>query len=383
MHRSSVSVNLEKLNDLLVSKMTCWYLRKKEKVRRAVSAVPPRFWASLLFLPMLVATLFLIGYPLNMTLIFDEEGNTVLEMGYLLDPYELPSQVGFDREGEEVISYTPGEGMILNRVDVNYSFPVELTADGESETIYIHEMTVSELLEQNEIELTEHDFAEPAFNHEIIEGDVIELFRVHFEQEEITKTIPHETNVRETSLMNRRADDVVVLLEGVDGEGTFTYENKFINNEQVESVLVEEELILEPITEEQIVYAPVSVSNYEDMLARNPNFANYPIVNGVPANYKSVLTAGRATGYYSATGRGSSGIGLFYGSCAVDPTIIPYGSLLYIASSEADSFVYGYAIATDTGTAMVTGHALVDLFYETYRESAINGVRTVNVYILE
>ncbi len=357
--------------------MTCWYLRQKEKVRRAVLTVPPRFWAALFFLPSLAASMMLLTHPLDITLITDEEGKSELVMGYMLNSEAIVKKLGFDRDGNEVLSHTPGEGMTLNSIKVDYSFPVEFTADGESETYYIHEMTVFELLEEKGIELSEHDFAEPAFNHEILEGDDIELFRVHYEKEEITDIIPHETNVRETSLMNRRPDDVEVLLEGVDGEGTLTYEHKFINGDMVESVLVEEDLIIEPITEEQIVYAPVPVSDLTE------GFENYPIVDGVPQNYISMIPASRATGYYSATGKGSSGLGLFYGSCAVNPNIIPYGSKLYIASAEGDSFVYGYAIATDTGTAMMEGHAIADLFYETFRESQINGVRTVNVYILE
>jgi len=63
-----------------------------------------------------------------------------------------------------------------------------------------------------------------------------------------------------------------------------------------------------------------------------------------------VLT-GKATGYYSKTGKGSSGLGLGYGTVAVDPDVIPYGTKLYITSTDG-KFVYGYAVATDTGIAL-------------------------------
>ena len=43
---------------------------------------------------------------------------------------------------------------------------------------------------------------------------------------------------------------------------------------------------------------------------------------------------------------------------------------------------YGYAIATDTGSAMQQGHALVDLFYDTFDEAYLSAVQSVNVYIL-
>ena len=81
------------------------------------------------------------------------------------------------------------------------------------------------------------------------------------------------------------------------------------------------------------------------------------------------------------TGKGSSGLGLGYGTVAVDPSVIPYGTLLYITSTDG-SFVYGYAVATDTGIAVQKGQILVDLFYETYAESVINGAIQVNVYVV-
>ena len=78
-----------------------------------------------------------------------------------------------------------------------------------------------------------------------------------------------------------------------------------------------------------------------------------------PASYSRVLT-GKATGYYSKSGKGSSGLGLGYGTVAVDPDVIPYGTLLYITSTDG-RFVYGYAIATDTGIAVQKGEILVEL----------------------
>ena len=55
--------------------------------------------------------------------------------------------------------------------------------------------------------------------------------------------------------------------------------------------------------------------------------------------------------------------------------------MLYITSTDG-SFVYGYAVATDTGIAVQKGQILVDLFYETYAESVINGAIQVNVYVV-
>ena len=87
-----------------------------------------------------------------------------------------------------------------------------------------------------------------------------------------------------------------------------------------------------------------------------------------------------ATGYSSKSGKGASGLGLYYGTVAVNPNVIPYGTKMYIVSEDG-RFVYGWAIATDTGTAMMEYPNYIDLFYETYTESVLNGRIAVNVYL--
>ena len=57
------------------------------------------------------------------------------------------------------------------------------------------------------------------------------------------------------------------------------------------------------------------------------------------------------------------------------------GTKLYIASPDG-SVVYGYAIASDTGGALMSGRVLVDLYYNTLGECVNFGRRQMNVYIL-
>ena len=71
------------------------------------------------------------------------------------------------------------------------------------------------------------------------------------------------------------------------------------------------------------------------------------------------------------------------GYVAVDPKIIPYGTKLWIVAHGNTGFVYGYALAADTGGAMLSGKNFVDLYYDTYYECVLNGLRYVDVYVLE
>lgn len=116
--------------------------------------------------------------------------------------------------------------------------------------------------------------------------------------------------------------------------------------------------------------------------------------NGIPITYKAVLREQRATGYASLRngqtwGAGSkvtqAKAGIYYctaGTVAVRANEIPYGTKLYIRT-PGGGFIYGYAIANDTGVGLVEGVIDVDLFYDSYQESVLNSVRWVDIYILD
>jgi 3D (Asp-Asp-Asp) domain-containing protein len=80
-------------------------------------------------------------------------------------------------------------------------------------------------------------------------------------------------------------------------------------------------------------------------------------------------TAYTYTGYRTATGQNPA-----VGMVAVDPSVIPLGSRMYIEG-------YGYARAADTGGA-VRGDK-IDLFMEEYGQCIHWGRRMVKVYLLE
>ncbi|MCY0880089.1 MAG: 3D domain-containing protein [Firmicutes bacterium] len=74
-----------------------------------------------------------------------------------------------------------------------------------------------------------------------------------------------------------------------------------------------------------------------------------------------------------STGYTATGIKARYGIAAVDPAVIPLGSRLYIPG-------YGYALAADTGGAIVGDR--IDLCYDTATQAIDWGVREVTVYVL-
>jgi 3D (Asp-Asp-Asp) domain-containing protein len=87
------------------------------------------------------------------------------------------------------------------------------------------------------------------------------------------------------------------------------------------------------------------------------------------AYYPGPLNYGGGVGDWTA-----SGILARRGVVAVDPSVIPLGTRLYIED-------YGYAVAADTG-GMIKG-TRIDLCFNTYQEAMQYGRHTVMVYLLD
>lgn len=344
-------------------------VKLREHLLRRFQAVPPRFWAFVVMGCFLCLTLFATTASLRLTYVSDSQGTDRVLLTSEKDPHSLLRLSGLEAGEGDRIYYTAFGGDLAS-LSLERALTVTVKADGQTLPVQMLHGTVAEALESADVALGEHDYTEPALDAHVFVGQTIEVHRVRYEETTAYETIPCETRYVYTSLYYRNQDRVTVE-EGNEGQRLVTTRYRWVDGVLEGSEIVEATNTIEPqhtVIKSYAAGAPVSPLT-------GPDGTTDP-----PTSYTQVLT-GRATGYYSPRGRGASGLGLGYGTVAVDPRVIPYGTLLYIASTDG-SFVYGYAIATDTGTALVNGKVLVDLFYETRAESMINGVQNVNVYVV-
>lgn len=103
--------------------------------------------------------------------------------------------------------------------------------------------------------------------------------------------------------------------------------------------------------------------------------------NGLPLHYTRTVE-GTACAYTAKEGAvTATGTTPQWGTVAVNPKLISYGTKLFIASESG--YIYGYAVAEDTGGDLLNNKILVDLYMDT-REECINfGRQAVTVYVLE
>ena len=348
--------------------------KTKEHIRRWLGVHLPRYAALGGCLAALLGVVAATSAQLQVVTVSDSHGKRALVVSAEHDVPALIEQAGIAPTGaddELVLSETDD----ANSIHILRAFAVPVTADGATAEVMTTGGTVAEVLGEAGVTLGPDDETTPARDAAIAEGDEITVRRVEYRTYTVQETIPAEQVVEYTSLFYRQQGFELLMQQGADGLDEVTYRDKYVDGQLAETVELDRATLtgmVPHIVKQYGEGAPVSA------------FAGPEIVDGRPVEGVSqVYTSQRATGYSaSPTAKGASGRRLSYGTVAINPNIIPYGSLMYITSDDG-RFVYGYAYAADTGIAMMEGVAFIDLYYETYTESVKNAVIPVTIYVLD
>ncbi len=273
-------------------------------------------------------------------------------------------------DGDELFS--DGDAISINR-----AFDVQVTVDGSTSIVRMTGGTVADALEMLGVEYDENDTVSLTEDQKVSDGLAITVARVDYEEYTKTESIPYEKTIKYTNTIKKGATKV--WQQGKRGEKTYVYRDRYVDGELVETVLVSEKITKKPVDQitlkGTVAGTPMSKPPFDIPLDEA----------GQPIKYKKMYT-GLATAYTNEGGILSewtaSGLRAQVGVVAVDPKKIPYGTKLYITSPDG-SYVYGYAIAGDTGNGVRRGTLIADLFMNTVAECYQHGKRTMNVYILE
>ena len=289
------------------------------------------------------------------------------------DHLKILEDEGVSFRKEDKVSFT---GFLRNTAEINIerSFPVTLVADGKQKEVFVLGGTVSDTLEAADIEYRQEDLISLKLSKPVVEDDLITIQRVDTEVETQIEEIPNKVIVKPSNLIAQGETEIIE--PGSIGTREKVFSHRFIDGELVETVLIKEEVTKEPVTEVQLKGTVGAHSGMEP-------FEGIEIDDsGRPSNAVRVLTNQVATAYSARDGaRTASGRAAMVGHVAVNPNDIPYGSRLFIETSDG-YMVYGYAIAADTGGAMMSGRVDVDLYFNTMEECRRFGRRNVTIYVL-
>lgn len=276
----------------------------------------------------------------------------VLMMLSLLATFSLSQRLGSAQGNAEA---SPDEGK-----KPKSAAWVLLIAEGKRQRILTRARTVKELFTAHDIRLNNDDRVEPALSTPVRNFLKVRITRVRVETITQQKTIPYQTEFRYSSALRR--GESKVIQQGEPG----------IAEQEIKVWFKDGRVSWREPGETKVVKPPV---NRIVMVGSSGGLAS----RGV--RVRKVMTM-IATGYSpdprdngkGPYGRTSTGLLAGYGTVAVDPRVIPYGTRLYVEG-------YGFAIAGDCGSA-IKGNR-IDLCYDSYERAQSVGRRKVKVFILE
>ena len=259
-------------------------------------------------------------------------------------------------------------------IAIQRAFGVSIEADGTTIQMNIADGTVADALEEAGLILGEQDTVTPSLDTAVTSGMVIDVDRITIEE------VIKETELAYTIERKRDSSmsiyDEEVIQEGKVGLQKDTYRVTYCDGE-----IINEELIG---TETQDPVNEIVLTGSYDVASRSgvvdegdtafggygDNESGYA-PNGMPCS--DVLTV-KATAYTHDGTMTKMGTPCRVGAIAVDPSVIPLGSKLYVEG-------YGVCTAEDTG-GLIKGNR-IDVFLNTEEECVAWGVKSVKVYILD
>lgn len=281
-------------------------------------------------------------------------------------PYDVDEKVGLVKDGLQK-NLKPGVKTVIQ-------------ASGKTMETVVYDKVDKDFLRELGFVVNELDYLRQSYN-EAEDVTYVELVSVAEETIEETQVI----NSSVVSIDNPYLYEgqTAVIQQGSNGEKTIIYKIRKENGKETSKVLISEKITKVPVdTIVEVGSKPLPA------YSKATGFKS--VTNGTIPQYKECFVV-NASAYdlsFASCGKNpgdrgygitASGMQARYGVVAVDPSVIPLGTKLYITSLDG-SWTYGEAIAGDTGGA-IKGNR-VDLFFDSYSECINFGRRQAMVYII-
>ncbi|MBQ8860097.1 MAG: G5 domain-containing protein [Ruminococcus sp.] len=267
-------------------------------------------------------------------------------------------------------------------IEVLRAFTVPIEYHGEKTQVEVADGTVEEALKKAQITLSENDVLNISTDTKLYDGIEIAVDELKYKSKVDEKTIDFDTVYEESDEYPLGFEEVTQ--QGKNGKALVTTTYKYVNGE-FDTICGEVEKVTQPPVDKVVLKGTAEVSQVSNITSSTSSSGS-STSSGESASGKvdglsySKVLHGTATAYTASQGAlTATGVPAYVGGVAVNPNIIPYGSKLYIV---CDGYTYGYATAVDTGGALMSGTALVDLYMSTYDECINFGRRNVTVYVL-
>ena len=291
-----------------------------------------------------------------------------------VDVDDLTSAVFLTDGSAELVSRSSGSDLLLTagqNVSIAYQDKL-LSTVSKAET-------VTELLDRMKIQPSPLEMVSVAFEEESLDISIDSEFVFY---ERVSSVTEHEIVYQYNS--QKPAWYEAVIQEGADGLYSEVYEIIYQDGVETARQLIDvvdtqpTPTVIEKGTIENFANNGDPVAN---ITANADGSGTITLENGEVLTFSEARTM-KGTAYTANVGKvGSitaSGTTVRLGVVAVDKRVLPLGTKVYVISNDG-AYVYGFAIAEDTG---VRGNH-IDLYMDTYNDCIQFGVRDCTVYILD
>lgn len=351
-----------------------------EKIKQYIASFGvqrARYIASMIIA--LLAVLIVLGFSVNKVTVND--GSSVQTIYSLKSqPADLVKFATLNSDNYQITEVNSNGNRI--NISLKYTFPVYVTLGSDTKEISVLKgSTVAEAISNAGITLDQYDTVNLALDSAIEDTVYIDVIDINYVTETTSQRIPYTSK----TVYSNKTTGKTVTTKGSEGEKQITTLTKYVNGEAVSTETVSETVTKEAVqqvitigTKKAAVTTSASVSCISTLTPSSPIELD---ANGNPVSYKSHVTV-QATAYSNESGsRGASGVVIKPGHVAINTNIYPYGTKFYIKSSDG-RYIYGYAVAADTGGFVATRPTNFDLCFATEAEANIFGRRNIEVYVL-
>ena len=345
------------------------FIEKKKSLLLRVSAI---------VLPVIVLLALLAPTVFAQTTYVITDGDQVkIYTSYATDPAAVLNQAGFTLGEEDIYTTQPGDG--VSEITVQRLQNITVLYCGEELKVSSYGENIETLLNRLSLTFGGEYAVSAALDTQTYDGMVFSVDKVANMEQTYTEDIPYE--VIECMDPNLPVGQRKVIVEGVTGQLCKTADVSYVNARESSHKVLKEFVTKQPVNEIVAVGTGTNVGAKSKLPA---------IGNGVIITAEGeVLTYSRKdefrTTAYSHLDAGcdmitATGTTVRVGSVAVDPTVIPYGTRMFIVTKDG-SYIYGIATAEDCGGG-IKGKE-IDLYMPTRSECFQYGVRRCTVYFLD
>lgn len=310
------------------------------------------------------------------TYAINDGGRITYYTSYATDPDEVLTEAGFELGKDD--TYTTQESNGVSEIHVRRVQTITVDNGGQVMSIGSQGETVEQLLTRLNITVDPQTTVSCDLRESTQDGMQIVLSRTTYVQETYTQTIPYE--VQEFNNADLPAGQRQVLTAGSDGEMLCTAQVTYVNGVETGRTIISSQVTKAPVNE----LVAVGTGEEEDQQLGELTIGDGVIItaDGEVYTYTDTMEV-MATAYNHADAgcdmTTATGTTVQWGTVAVDPSVIPYGTRMFIVSNDG-KFVYGLSTAEDCGGAI--NGSRIDLYMPTLDQCYSFGTRNCTIYFL-